>query len=300
MRISRFSTIALSFYCLLQAVEVACSQIAHFSVVCTGEYVFRCQLQNTSGKSVHFPSEFLLNDNNIGYITLSPTSGWPDGILGHTGDILGDPPSAILENGKSKVYCASSHDLSLEYFQNEFIRCWWHVGPWRSQSANIGIDGGNLMKPLIDSAPTNTTIALAFVLKQKQPGDMALLYWNRADTTILTDELNDGGGHVIVTSGPIGYSNDLVSVSLVMSNATIAPKSVGLWRIPWPDVWGRIPVEDRQKLEKAGAIDLRWKCGDIVSEPLPLWVGPLDGVTNCPYATGSSPTNNIHPAFINP
>ena len=60
----------------------------------------------------------------------------------------------------------------------------------------------------------------------------------------------------------------------------------GFARIRFHDIFSEIPLENRNALFKAGKIDLRWKCGDIVSEPLPLWVGSLDGVTNCPYATG--------------
>ena len=259
------------------------AQEMELRVLPSGPCNLRWSFTNASSQAVSIPSYFFSDDNNL--LVAFPersASGWEnDGCLGPVGDYAVPPEEVqIFPNGCRIEFVSkkSFSDLVVQLDPDKCLRCRWWMRDKFTPHIILACATvcGRLQLPCIGTATTNAAAYIAFVFNELEPNDLAFLCLNGSNSTNNIASPIGSGSSLIVTSPSIVYSNEVTSTAYASTNALVAPKTAMHWRIPWSDVWGLIPVEDRKKLEKAGKIDLRWKCGDIVSDPLPLWVGTAD------------------------
>ena len=267
------------------------AQGMEFRIIPRGQHNFRWSMTNAGPLTISIPRSFFANDNNL-LISRSEHSfsGWGSELcLGPVEDCDFPPQPMQLQPNASRIeFVESFAELIVLSDPNRYLRCRWIMSGMFSPHILLACATGHdlLEPPHVGTAVTNAATHLAFIFNQSEPNDLAFIYLNGGKATNSLHSPIGPQSSLFISSPSIGYSNDVTSAVSVSTNALVAPRMAEHWRIPWPEVWDQIPAEDREKLEKAGAIDLRWKCGDLVSDPLPLWVGSLDGVTNCPYATG--------------
>ena len=269
----------------------ALSQELFLRVFPIGQFGLLCCTTNNTPASFNTPGYFFCDDNNIVAVE-STRHGTREFGLGPYNDWLEMPQPIAIPPSRCRVETVLKQTLMsyLRKHSGEYVKCFWECESLCSQFVSIGVivdnDSSAMSRPLVAQHETNASVHLAFVFHEFKPNDLAFVYLNG---DIVTNSIHSPLGlrsSLLISSPSIGYSNEVASATSVSTNAIVAPRMAEHWRIPWPNIWNQVPAKHRQKLEKAGDLDLRWKCGDLVSDPLPLWVGSLDGVTNCPYATG--------------
>lgn len=284
------------FTYMLIFVLLTCNVVAQemeLRVLPSGQNTLRWEFTNASPFSIGTPRDFFGGDNN--FIAARPkrsASGWSEEmVFGPVYDREATPPPIIIPPEAGRIEYVDKMTfpgLIAFFYANNYLRCRWWMRDKFTQHIILGCatDGCSMKPPYVGTVATNATAHIAFVFNEPEPNDLAFVYLNGSNSTNNIASPLSSESSLVVTSPSIGYSNEVTSAAYASTNALVAPRMAEHWRIPWPDVWGRIPVEDRERLRMAGKIDLRWKCGDIVSDPLPLWVGSLDDMTNNPYATG--------------
>ena len=270
------------------------AQGMEFRIIPCGSCNLRWSMTNASPLTISTPSSFFANDNNL--LISRPKhsiSGWGSELcLGPLEDCAFPPQPMQLQPNASRIEFVAEESfaqLIVRSDPNLYLRCRWIMSGMFTPHILLACATGHdlLEPPHVGTAVTNAATHLAFIFNQAEPNDVAFVYLNGDNVTNSIHSPLGLRSSLLISSPSIGYSNEVISATSVSTNALVAPRMAEHWRIPWPNIWNQVPAEHRQKLEKAGDLDLRWKCGDLVSDPLPLWVGSLDGVTNSPYATGS-------------
>ena len=268
----------------------ALSQELFLRVFPIGQFGLLCCITNNTPDPFNTPGYFFSDNNNIVAVE-STRQGTREFGIGPYNDWLELPQQIAVPADRCRVETVLKQTLMsyLRKHSGEYLKYFWECGALCSQIVNVGVMVDNdsaMFCPFVAPNETNASVRLAFVFHEFNPNDLAFIYLNGDMATHSLHSPIGPQSSLLISAPSIGYSNEVTSVTSVSTNALVAPRMAEHWRIPWSDVWTQIPAKDRQKLEKAGDLDLRWKCGDLVSDPLPLWVGSLDGVTNCPYATG--------------
>ena len=276
--------LAATFFC-----HAANSQELLLQILPIEPFCLLCSFTNSSPNPYDTPGYFLCDDNNLFARELSNNEPLGFGI-GPYIDWLEMPQPIAIPPNQCRVETIFQKTIRsyLGRHRDAYLACTWECGTNCSLPIVMGFsrEGAAISPPAFRSNWSTLSVHMAFVFNELEPNDLAFIYLNGGNETNCLSSPLSSESSLVVTSPSIGYSNEVTSAAYASTNALVAPRMAEHWRIPWPDVWGRIPVEDRERLRKSGKIDLRWKCGDIVSDPLPLWVGSLDDMTNNPYATG--------------
>ena len=271
---NKISIVTFLLFCF--SVRISMAQKAEIRIVPTGEYVIRCCITNDSGKSLKYPAQFLFLDNTIFYELMTSSQAWRQGTLGSDGDISGEIPHETLQRSSSRVFLAREKDLYLRVcFPNDYLRCYWRIGKFASNEVAIGVDCGEMKTPIFKDEEKKAKLMLGMLLGADAAKDVSLWCHPCKSNGVIAGSLSTKAS-IISSSQSIGYSSEIPLASIIPTD--ILTISNGVWhcRIPWSEIWDQIPEADRKKLEAAGAVDLRWECGYLVSDPLPLWVGPVD------------------------
>ena len=257
------------------ATSLSCGQTITMRIVPHGGNAIICIYHNTSASTFPIPGYFLANDNNIGWSHYKEnTKQWSDLIpLGPSVDFVRLPQNIVLSPNESRIeYIGKQQLMEMIPFldRNTLGKLCWHLDSLVSGTILIGCHFKDCkFEPQDNLAGFFESMNMAFVFAESEENYILLRFPAGKDFKgdySFSFEINALSG---------GHTNKLSFVtSDITTNAPAA--SVWHWRIPWNDIWNRLPEEDRARLEMAGEVDLRWKCGDLVSDPLPLWVGPVD------------------------
>ena len=266
---------------------------------------FKCSIINTNDFPTKRPISFLAYDNAlVGYSFSDSTRKILKSIWNV--DFVDGPVYANVEPKSRFEYFISKQMAESSIFgfddkSEKYLHLKWIFlgsnGKVSSPAFNIAyVHEGSVMEPPVipiighdnqkriewmlgdslNMGETNTLVQLALIIHDTAPNELALIYISGASASDSRSLQNSEISSLLVSSSGIGYSNEITPIPSPLTNALAASESAWHWRIPWNDIWNRLPEEDRARLEMAGEVDLRWKCGDLVSDPLPLWVGPVD------------------------
>ena len=108
--------------------------------------------------------------------------------------------------------------------------------------------------------------------KERNDSDVGFLVLNGSNTAVTVGQPLFNDSRLIVHAPKIGYSNEVFAVDAAATNATVAARGTAEWRVPWTNLWNRLPAADRARLTEAHEVDLYWKTPAITSDALPLWL----------------------------
>ena len=131
--------------------------------------------------------------------------------------------------------------------------------------------------PVIPSVCTFTNecllaVGALFDLSKQGEPHIGFFVMNGSDAAVTVAQPLFNDSRLIVHAPKIGYSNEVFAVDTTATNATVAARGTTEWRVPWTNLWNRIPAADRTSLSNAHEVDLYWRTGGFTSEALPLWI----------------------------
>ena len=131
--------------------------------------------------------------------------------------------------------------------------------------------------PVIPSVCTFTNecllaVGALFDLSKQGEPHIGFFVMNGSNTAVTVTQPLFNDSRLIVHAPKIGYSNEVFAVDAAATNATVAARGTTEWRVPWTNLWNRLPAADRTSLTNAHEVDLYWRTGDFTSEALPLWI----------------------------
>ena len=111
-----------------------------------------------------------------------------------------------------------------------------------------------------------------FDLSQGGEPHIGFFVMNGSNTAVTVGQPLFNDSRLVVHSPKIGYSNEVFAVDSSATNATVAARGTTEWRVPWTNLWNRLPAADRARLTEAHEVDLFWKTPAFTSDALPLWL----------------------------
>lgn len=247
----------------------------------SGRYAMLCRYVNTTKEQQMIPGYFMWNLNNIWWRRLDRDVMifGQLGALGPFADIE-DYPARIVKRPNDVVLGILSKqqlESAIPYNGRNSLGLFsWNMEGIRSKEVLAGCSHENEKVEIPFITPENCQtelLIIGMIFNPTEPNEILLIYQNGSGnaTEIPADHIN-----IIVSSEDHEYTRRICLSQVHFPTRMVLSKHVEHWRIPWGEIWDQIPEADREKLEAAGAVDLRWECGDLVSDPLPLWVGSVD------------------------
>lgn len=239
------------------------------------EHLFVRQMTNRADVVAEIGSGFLSDANTLAYGRLD-TPMRTDGPLGVNVNYVDPPPPMTLAPGHSERASVSRAAVFGSQGTHPDIGCYlavrWEVERWASPTIHVAVeDALGVVRPaVVDPEDTSVVPILACVFRRNAPQDIAFLLLNgtNADVPLPPPLVNES--RLVVTASSINYSNEVFSVESAPELVQVEPGKTHVWRIPWTTVFARLPEADRAQLHAAKDIDLIWKAGAFVSDPLPL------------------------------
>ena len=111
-----------------------------------------------------------------------------------------------------------------------------------------------------------------FDLSQGGEPHIGFFVMNGSNTAVTVGQPLFNDSRLVVHSPKIGYSNEVFAVDSSATNATVAARGTTEWRVPWTNLWNRLPAADRALLTEAHEVDLYWRTPAFTSDALPLWL----------------------------
>ena len=124
---------------------------------------------------------------------------------------------------------------------------------------------------------TNHMVALGVVVSPctNLSDDIAFLYFNSGLRQEKVDLLSFMPNSLIISNDNVMVTNSIVSLlNNYIGNGVnyVAPGECAEWRYPWKDITNALPQNVYNALKNADYVKLRWQCGEMISEPLSLWI----------------------------
>ena len=246
-------------------------------VPCNSVSSFRCEISNENSFCIEMPGYFMINDNTIVY----KTSLLEDEInIGSDVDWGVMPTSEILQPDQKKIEFASRKcikRLSSQYGMSKWIIC-IQTNIWQTAKPfGFGVLKDTLESPKANIFEEDFPVNLAYVFNATdcRRDEISFIYANHGATSNSVFAPYSEVSRIIVESSSFVSTNSLGALNYGGTNdlqKTVAPGECVGWRFLWRDVTNSLPHDVWLSIKNAGHVKLRWKCGDVISEPLPLWL----------------------------
>ena len=241
-----------------------------------GENLVRCTLANNTENGLLVRSAWMMQPGNAIFAVQlnSDTPVWT--FTGYSVD-ANSPEFSIAPD------CIMTNTLDLAtggccLSSDEMICIRWQIDvPSRlfSNKAYLSVDcetEPSVVCPTEGLEISLLNLALHRFSQQPDNTDVGFLVLNGSNAAVTVAQPLFNDSRLIVHAPKIGYSNEVFSVDAAATNATVAARGTTEWRVPWTNLWNRLPAADRTSLTTAHEVDLYWRSGDFTSEALPLWI----------------------------
>lgn len=253
------------------------SNVMRMAVIPSGEKVLRCTMTNRTDKVIRVTDYFLEGDNNVYYEILSETDCFKTGGVGP--DLDWDPPAPLqLLSGQHLEWFVDKDDFHRFYQMcaGLYMRCRWDVYDFSSPCIVLGFDEqtGSMRLPIrkIESANTNSVAYCAFVLSESGTNSINLIYEALAcDGRIIQD--GRISVDLLISTCDKKFTKRITVFPRSKRDVIVRGKRIVELRIPWDDIKKSLNPKELGKLQMSGDFDLRWRWGNLVSAPLPMWIG---------------------------
>ena len=254
-----------------------------FSVIPNdGKFIFYCEFINKTSAVVEIPACFMINDNTIysrflsGSDTEFISAGWEIDIDKKLPSVNVLPDSNRVERVK-KIYFSSR-------LEGEYEECNWGMRVDANNflfSSNLvvgckdSIKGLRLPKARDFGSKSIPKLAFVFDESDAQADEIAFIRSNSGVTTNLVSGPFCGGNEIILetlTHVSTNSLRNLESWNTDVVRKSIPPGECVEWRYLWRDLTNALPHNVHKAIRNAGHVKFRWKCGDLISDPLSLWL----------------------------
>ena len=252
------------------------------SVCPQGKNLFHCEYLNDSTNTVSVPSYHFANDNNLVFEELA--GAHRIGVIGPNVDFVTYPEPIRLGGFQKHSYSVSSRAMAYFSFLGErHVRYKWNMCGQNSNSVVVRFsDRGALNgKPDLSylTSGTNVVVALGYSFERRMNDSGSILFQCHNGSKVSWMVPHPLGEGSVLEIRPqdekMGCDSDLVQgggQGDLQGKVIDAGTSIE-WACAWANVRERIPRHAYDMLHDHGAIELRWRCQDMVSSSLLLWIG---------------------------
>ena len=124
---------------------------------------------------------------------------------------------------------------------------------------------------------TNHIVALGVVVSPctNLSDNVAFLYFNPGFRQEKVDLLSSIPNNLIISNDNMIVTNSIVSLlnnDIANGVNYVAPGECAEWQYPWKDITNALPKSIYNAIKKADYVKLRWQYGELISDPLYLWI----------------------------
>lgn len=246
-------------------------------VPCNNASSFRCEIFNKNSFCIETPGYFMINDNTIVYKTSSSQN---EINIGSDVDWGVMPSPNVLHSGQKKIEFATRkciESLPFQYGMSKWIIC-CQTNNWVATAPLFfGVLKNTLEPPRADIFKKDVPVSIAYIFNtiDSKQDEIAFIYANHESTANSASAPYSAASRIIIETQSFVSTNSLETLNPGGTNdlqKIVAPGECAEWRFLWRDVTNSLPHDVWSSIKNAGHIKFRWKCGDTVSEPLPLWL----------------------------
>jgi len=267
-----YKLVLITLHCLLSHSLMA--QQAFLYLCPQGNNILRTAVTNNTDSVFEIHSPWLVNDNNITAINLEDQF--------RSSCEVGDYADPIPDEFVIKVFPGDFRANLLQVSETEccfpdprYESLVWTVERLMSNTATLTLNHVNMdTRPCPSLKETKTMLLLVLhrYTKGRNDSDVGFLVLNGSNAAVSVAQPLFNDSRLVVHAPKIGYSNEVFAVDTTATNATVAARGTTEWRVPWTNLWNRLPAADRTSLTNAHEVDLYWRSGEFTSEALPLWI----------------------------
>ena len=252
----------------------AVGQSLHFRAYPSGNNVFRCMITNTTDRAFAVDCPLLINWHNIQATNLEDESrfSYDIGPYVETEEEIDYLDTIPPQEGLAYFVPTSMVDRC--FVISHFSSLYWYIENHRSNKlvCSLNHECDNSPCPATGTTSTEIILALHRWTEGRNDSDVGFLVMNGSNTAVTVGQPLFNDSRLVVHSPKIGYSNEVFAVDSSATNATVAARGTTEWRVPWTNLWNRLPAADRARLTEAHEVDLFWKTPAFTSDALPLWL----------------------------